>query len=54
VKHGVTINMKFLVDMPLSPKTVDFLKKSGYEAIRVNELGIAGSRFGNNGICCKA
>ena len=36
--------MKFLVDMPLSPKTVIFLKSMGYEAIRVSELGMAKSK----------
>ncbi len=36
--------MKFLVDMPLSPKTVDFLKNMGYEAVRVSELGMAKSK----------
>jgi len=36
--------MKFLVDMALSPKTVKMLRDSGYEAIRVNELGMAKSR----------
>ena len=36
--------MKFLVDMPLSPKTVDFLRKLGHEAIRVNEVGMAASK----------
>lgn len=36
--------MKFLVDMPLSPKTVNFLKNMGYEAIRVSELGMAKSK----------
>lgn len=30
--------MKFLVDMALSPKTVDFLNRNGYNAIRVNEI----------------
>jgi len=30
--------MKFLVDMALSPKTVDFLKNKGYHAVRVNEV----------------
>ncbi len=30
--------MKFLVDMALSPRTVDFLKNKGYNAIRVNEI----------------
>ncbi len=36
--------MKFLVDMPMSPKTVKFLKNMGYEAIRVSELGMAKSK----------
>ncbi len=36
--------MKFLVDMPLSPKTVKFLKNMGHEAVRVNELGMAKSK----------
>jgi len=36
--------MKFLLDMPLSPKTVFFLRDLGYEAIRVNELGMAKSK----------
>jgi predicted nuclease of predicted toxin-antitoxin system len=36
--------MKFLVDMALSPKTVEVLRSSGYEAVRVNELGMAKSR----------
>ncbi|MBE0523875.1 MAG: DUF5615 family PIN-like protein [Methanosarcinales archaeon] len=36
--------MKFLLDMPLSPKTTIFLKDLGYEAIRVNELGMAKSK----------
>ncbi|MCX9076399.1 MAG: DUF5615 family PIN-like protein [Candidatus Methanoperedens sp.] len=36
--------MKFLVDMPLSPKTVRFLKNLGYEAIRVSELGMSKSK----------
>jgi predicted nuclease of predicted toxin-antitoxin system len=36
--------MKFLVDMPLSPKTVSFLINLGYEAIRVRELGMAKSK----------
>ena len=38
--------MKFLVDMALSPKTVKVLRDSGYEAIRVNELGMAKSKDG--------
>jgi predicted nuclease of predicted toxin-antitoxin system len=33
--------MKFLVDMALSPKTAQFLRESGYEAIRANEIGLA-------------
>lgn len=33
--------MKFLVDMALSPKTARFLADLGYEAVRVNEVGLA-------------
>ena len=33
--------MKFLVDMPLSPKTVNFLKNMGFYAIRASELGMS-------------
>ena len=40
--HGNS--MKFLVDMPLSPNTVRFLKNLGYEAIRVSELGMSKSK----------
>ncbi|MCL7411108.1 MAG: DUF5615 family PIN-like protein [Methanosarcinaceae archaeon] len=36
--------MKFLLDMPLSPKTTIFFKDLRYEAIRVNELGMAKSK----------
>ncbi len=36
--------MKILVDMPLSPKTVNFLKNMGFDTIRVNELGMAKSK----------
>jgi len=36
--------MKFLVDMALSPKTVKFLQNSDYDAVRVNELGMAKSK----------
>jgi len=36
--------MKFLVDMALSPKTVNFLRNLKYEAIRVNELGMSKSK----------
>lgn len=32
--------MKFLADMPISPKTVEFLHSIGYEAIRLNDLGM--------------
>jgi predicted nuclease of predicted toxin-antitoxin system len=38
--------MKFLVDVALSPKTVKVLRISGYEAVRVNELGMAKSKDG--------
>ncbi|MHA1228850.1 MAG: DUF5615 family PIN-like protein [Candidatus Hodarchaeales archaeon] len=30
--------MKYLIDMALSPKTVEFLKKKGYIAVRINEI----------------
>jgi predicted nuclease of predicted toxin-antitoxin system len=33
--------MKFLVDMSISPKTVEFLRKQGYEAVRVIDMGMA-------------
>jgi len=36
--------MKFLVDMSISPKTVEFLRKQGYEAVRVSDMGMAKSR----------
>jgi predicted nuclease of predicted toxin-antitoxin system len=36
--------MKFLVDLALSPKTVKALRDRGYEAARVNELGMAKSK----------
>ena len=36
--------MKFLVDLALSPRTVKALRNRGYEAIRVNEVGMAKSR----------
>jgi len=36
--------MKFLADMPLSPKTVQFLKNMGQEAVRVSELGMSKSK----------
>lgn len=39
-----TATMNFLVDMALSPKTVNVLRNSGYEAVRVNELGMAKSK----------
>lgn len=32
--------MKFLADMPISPKTVEFLRSLGYEAIRVSERAL--------------
>lgn len=37
-------DMKFLVDMSISPKTVEFLKKKGYEAVRASDLGMARSK----------
>jgi len=30
--------MRFLLDMPVSPKTEEFLKKQGYNAVRVDKL----------------
>ncbi len=36
--------MKFLVDLALSPRTVKALRNCGYEAVRVNELGMAKSK----------
>jgi len=33
--------MRFLVDMALSPKTVQFLRELGHEAVRANEVGLA-------------
>jgi predicted nuclease of predicted toxin-antitoxin system len=36
--------MKFLVDMALSPKTAKFLVALGYEAERVDKLGMAKSK----------
>jgi len=32
--------MRFLADMPISPRTVSYLMEMGYEAIRANELGM--------------
>jgi len=32
--------MKFLLDMPISPKTEKFLRDLGYDAIRVDKLGM--------------
>jgi predicted nuclease of predicted toxin-antitoxin system len=32
--------MKFLADMPVSPKTVEFLRSLGYEAVRARERGL--------------
>lgn len=32
--------MKFLLDMPISPKTAEFLKTLGYDAVRVDKLGM--------------
>ena len=36
--------MKFLIDLALSPKTVKVLRDFGYEAVRINELGMAKSK----------
>lgn len=32
--------MRFLADAGISPKTVDFLRRSGHEAVHVHELGM--------------
>ena len=32
--------MKFLADMPISPKTVEHLRIMGHEAVRLNDLGM--------------
>jgi predicted nuclease of predicted toxin-antitoxin system len=32
--------MKFLADMPISPKTVEFLRMLRHDAIRLNEIGM--------------
>ena len=32
--------MRFLVDMPISPRTVSYLRQLGYEAMRADELGM--------------
>ena len=33
--------MKFLIDMPVSPKTCDFLNKKGFDAVHLYPLGKA-------------
>ncbi len=40
--HGTPL--KFLIDLALSPKTVKVLRDFGYEAVRVNELGMANAK----------
>ena len=32
--------MRFLADMPISPRTVSYLNRIGHEAVRLNELGM--------------
>ena len=32
--------MKFLADMPISPKTVTYLRSAGHDAYRINEKGL--------------
>ncbi len=36
--------MRFLANMCVSPKTVEFLRSLGYEVRRVNELGLSTSK----------
>jgi predicted nuclease of predicted toxin-antitoxin system len=31
--------MKFLADMGISPRTVDFVREAGYDAVHLHELG---------------
>ena len=33
--------MKFLADMPISPKTVNYLKSLGHDIYRINEKGLS-------------
>jgi predicted nuclease of predicted toxin-antitoxin system len=33
--------MRFLADMPISPRTVSYLREMGYEAMRADELEMA-------------
>ncbi|ODS30726.1 MAG: hypothetical protein SCARUB_04156 [Candidatus Scalindua rubra] len=32
--------MKFIADMPISPRTTEFLNSLGYDAVRLNDLGM--------------
>jgi len=32
--------MKFLADMPVSPRTVEYLKSAGHDIYRLNEKGL--------------
>ena len=32
--------MRFLADAGISPRTVDFLRRNGHEAVHVRELGM--------------
>jgi Uncharacterized protein conserved in bacteria len=34
------VAIKFLADMPISPRTVSYLREEDYEATRANELGM--------------
>lgn len=40
--------MKFLADMPISPKTVEFLRRLGHDAIRLNDIGIGSAEDEDN------
>ena len=40
--------MRFLADAGISPKTVDFLRRNGHEAVHVRELGM--QRGGPGGV----
>jgi len=36
--------MRFLADMPISPRTVSYLRDMGYEVVRADELGMERAR----------
>jgi predicted nuclease of predicted toxin-antitoxin system len=44
--------MKFLADMGISPRTVTWLRKQGYDAVHLNEQGL--ERLSDEAILSKA